>query len=426
MQHLSFAAALGALINATVWGLSWYPLKWLAARGIPSLWATWFVFGACALAVLAARPAAARLLWQNRATLSWLVLASGMTNACFNTALATGDVVRSVLLFYLMPVWVVLLARWLLGERITLSALGRTALALVGAQMGQGLLESFAPDAVMHLAAESHVDRSITGSGAFVETNIVGTYHLLEAARQYWTGLNNAAKARFRFLHISTDEVYGSLGAEGLFQETTAYDPSSPYSASKAASDHLVVAWHRTYGFPGLISNCSNNYGPYQFPEKLIPLVTLNAMHMKPLPVYGNGSNIRDWLYVDDHAKALLTILERGQLGEKYNVGGRNERRNIDVVRRICALLDQRRPEDAPHDRLIQFVTDRPGHDQRYAIDATRLETELGWRAEENFDSGIEKTVDWYLTRRDWWEPLRKGVYDGARLGLETAPAKPS
>lgn len=283
--------------------------------------------------------------------------------------------------------------------------------------------DGFKPDAVIHLAAESHVDRSITGAGAFIETNVVGTFRLLEAARGYWTGLAGHAKSRFRFLHVSTDEVYGSLGAEGLFHETTAYDPSSPYSASKAASDHLVVAWHRTYGFPGLISNCSNNYGPYQFPEKLIPLVTLNAMHGKPLPVYGQGINIRDWLYVDDHARALLMILERGQLGEKYNVGGRNERRNIDVVKRICALLDERRPAHAPHERLITYVTDRPGHDARYAIDATRLETELGWRAQENFDTGIAKTVDWYLDRRDWWEPLRKGVYSGERLGLEPAAA---
>ncbi|MDX2308706.1 MAG: dTDP-glucose 4,6-dehydratase [Hyphomicrobium sp.] len=292
-----------------------------------------------------------------------------------------------------------------------------------GAAMNEAF-ETFRPDAVIHLAAESHVDRSITGSGAFIETNVVGTYRLLEAARRYWMSLCAVDKERFRFLHVSTDEVYGSLGADGLFHETTAYDPSSPYSASKAASDHLVIAWHRTYGFPGLISNCSNNYGPYQFPEKLIPLVTLNAMHGLSLPVYGNGSNIRDWLYVDDHARALLTILERGRLGEKYNVGGRNERRNIDVVKRICAILDQRRPANAPHEKLITYVTDRPGHDQRYAIDATRLETELGWRARENFDSGIEKTVDWYLDRRDWWEPLRRGVYAGERLGLEMQTAK--
>ena len=276
----------------------------------------------------------------------------------------------------------------------------------------------FRPDAVIHLAAESHVDRSITGAGAFIATNIVGTFTLLEAARGYWMGLTGAAKAAFRFLHVSTDEVYGSLGADGLFTEETAYDPSSPYSASKAASDHLVIAWHRTYGFPGLISNCSNNYGPYQFPEKLIPLMILNAMHGLPLPVYGDGSNIRDWLYVDDHARALLTILERGRLGEKYNVGGRNERSNLDVVTRICAILDERLPGRAPHAELITYVQDRPGHDRRYAIDATRLETELGWRAEETFESGIEKTIDWYLDGRAWWEPLRTNIYAGQRLGL--------
>ena len=283
--------------------------------------------------------------------------------------------------------------------------------------------ESFQPDAVLHLAAESHVDRSITGSGAFVETNVVGTYALLEAARRYWEGLEGAGKDRFRFLHVSTDEVYGSLGSEAVFSEETAYDPSSPYSASKAASDHLVLAWHRTYGFPALISNCSNNYGPYQFPEKLIPLMILNALHGTSLPVYGNGSNIRDWLYVDDHARALLVILEHGRLGEKYNVGGRNERTNRDVVQRICDLLDMRNPTGAPHARLITYVTDRPGHDQRYAIDATKLETELGWRAEETFESGIKKTVDWYLTNPGWWQPLRETVYAGQRLGLTTQSA---
>lgn len=278
--------------------------------------------------------------------------------------------------------------------------------------------DTFQPDAVIHLAAESHVDRSITGAGAFVQTNVVGTFTLLEAARGYWMGLADGARDRFRFLHVSTDEVYGSLGADGLFEEETAYDPSSPYSASKAASDHLVLAWHRTYGFPGLISNCSNNYGPYQFPEKLIPLMVLNAMHGLPLPVYGDGSNIRDWLYVDDHARALLTVLERGRLGEKYNVGGRNERSNLEVVTRICKVLDGIAPQDRPREALITYVQDRPGHDQRYAIDATKLERELGWRAQENFDSGIEKTIRWYLDSRGWWEPLRKGVYTGERLGL--------
>jgi len=281
--------------------------------------------------------------------------------------------------------------------------------------------EGFQPDAVMHLAAESHVDRSITAAGAFVSTNVVGTYVLLEAARRYWSTLPPDRKPAFRFLHISTDEVYGSLGAEGLFCEETAYDPSSPYSASKAASDHLVQAWHRTYGFPAVISNCSNNYGPYQFPEKLIPLMILNALHGQALPVYGDGSNIRDWLYVDDHARALLTILQRGRLGEKYNVGGRNERSNLDVVSRVCALLDALRPEGPPHRRLVTYVTDRPGHDKRYAIDATKLETELGWRAEETFESGIARTVDWYLANDAWWRPLREKVYAGERLGLAAA-----
>jgi dTDP-glucose 4,6-dehydratase len=281
---------------------------------------------------------------------------------------------------------------------------------------------SFQPDRVMHLAAESHVDRSITGAGDFIQTNVVGTFTMLDAARRYWTGLPADRKDAFRFLHVSTDEVYGSLGDEGLFQEVTPYDPSSPYSASKAASDHLATAWQRTYGLPVVISNCSNNYGPYHFPEKLIPLIILNALEGKPLPVYGTGANIRDWLYVDDHARALHLICSRGRVGEKYNVGGRNERRNIDVVRRVCEILDQMKPQGAPHDRLIQFVTDRPGHDARYAIDATKLETELGWRAQENFDTGIEKTVRWYIENEWWWRPLRDGVYDGQRLGtLEAA-----
>ncbi len=283
------------------------------------------------------------------------------------------------------------------------------------------LFAEFRPDGVMHLAAESHVDRSISSSGEFVETNITGTFVMLEAARAYWSGLDAANKEAFRFLHVSTDEVYGSLGDEGLFEETTPYDPSSPYSASKAAADHLASAWQRTYGLPVVISNCSNNYGPFHFPEKLIPLVILNALHGKPLPVYGQGANIRDWLYVEDHAKALFLILTRGRIGEKYNVGGRNERRNIDVVRRICAILDELRPQGAPHERLITYVTDRPGHDARYAIDATKLETELGWRAEENFDTGIAKTVRWYLDNEWWWRPLRDKVYAGERLGLINA-----
>jgi len=277
--------------------------------------------------------------------------------------------------------------------------------------------DSFRPDRVMHLAAESHVDRSITGAHDFVETNVIGTFTMLEAARHYWTGLSAEDKAAFRFLHVSTDEVYGSLGAEGLFTEETPYDPSSPYSASKASSDHLAKAWQRTYGLPVVVSNCSNNYGPYHFPEKLIPLMILNALEGKPLPVYGNGANIRDWLYVEDHARALDLIAERGRPGETYNVGGRNERKNLDVVQRICALMDRYHPAGAPHDRLITYVADRPGHDARYAIDATKLETELGWKAEENFESGIDKTVEWYLTNDWWWAPLRKG-YDGSRLGL--------
>jgi dTDP-glucose 4,6-dehydratase len=269
----------------------------------------------------------------------------------------------------------------------------------------------------MHLAAESHVDRSITGAADFVQTNIVGTFTLLEAVRGYWQALDAGSKAAFRFLHVSTDEVYGSLGAEGLFHETTSYDPSSPYSASKAASDHLAKAWYRTYGLPVVVSNCSNNYGPYHFPEKLIPLTILNALAGRPLPIYGAGENVRDWLYVEDHARALDLIAAKGQPGETYNVGGRNERRNVDVVRRICAVLDELAPSGAPHDRLISFVTDRPGHDARYAIDASRLESELGWRAQENFDTGIAKTVRWYLDNDWWWRPLRER-YDGERLGL--------
>ena len=280
----------------------------------------------------------------------------------------------------------------------------------------------FRPDRIMHLAAESHVDRSITGAADFIQTNVVGTFTLLEAARSYWNGLSTPAKDSFRFLHVSTDEVYGSLGDEGLFEESTPYDPSSPYSASKAASDHLAKAWQRTYGLPVVVSNCSNNYGPYHFPEKLIPLTILNALAGRALPVYGKGENVRDWLYVDDHARALDLIIEKGVPGETYNVGGRNERRNIDVVRRICAVLDELVPADAPREGMIEFVTDRPGHDARYAIDATRLETELGWRAQENFDSGIEKTVRWYLENDWWWQPLRNR-YDGQRLGLSAAPA---
>jgi dTDP-glucose 4,6-dehydratase len=275
----------------------------------------------------------------------------------------------------------------------------------------------YRPDRVMHLAAESHVDRSITGAADFVQTNVIGTFTLLETARAYWSDLEGTAKRNFRFLHVSTDEVYGSLGAEGLFTEETPYDPSSPYSASKASSDHLAKSWQRTYGLPVVVSNCSNNYGPYHFPEKLIPLAILNALSGERLPVYGKGENIRDWLYVEDHARALDLIIERGRVGETYNVGGRNELRNIDVVRRICEVLDKLAPANRPREELIEFVADRPGHDARYAIDAARLETELGWRAQENFDTGIEKTVQWYLDNDWWWRPLRER-YAGERLGL--------
>lgn len=274
------------------------------------------------------------------------------------------------------------------------------------------------PDQILHLAAESHVDRSISGPRDFVETNVLGTYNLLEGARSYWSSLTGNEKDTFRFLHVSTDEVYGSLGPEGLFHEETPYDPSSPYSASKAASDHLAKAWHRTYGLPVVVSNCSNNYGLYHFPEKLIPLVILNALEGKPLPVYGKGDNIRDWLYVEDHARALAMIAANGRLGETYNVGGRNERTNLQVVEAICDTLDRLVPGNRPRRELITFVADRPGHDQRYAIDASKLENELGWRAEENFETGLEKTILWYLNNEDWWRPLRKSVYSGERLGL--------
>jgi dTDP-glucose 4,6-dehydratase len=321
------------------------------------------------------------------------------------------------------------------------------------------LFTDFQPDAVMHLAAESHVDRSIDGPAAFIETNIVGTYTMLACALEYWRFLqrsedsdqrsdirgqtseapNNQQRstinhqspkaADFRFHHISTDEVYGSLGAEGLFEETTPYDPRSPYSASKASSDHLVMAWHHTYGLPTVITNCSNNYGPYHFPEKLIPLVILNALDQKPLPIYGKGDNIRDWLYVEDHARALVLAVEKGVPGETYNVGGRNERTNLEVVETICDILDELLPltSDLRHPTsgqklssrrdLITFVADRPGHDQRYAIDATKLETELGWHALEDFNSGIRCTVQWYLDNEWWWGPLRAQRYAGERLG---------
>lgn len=277
------------------------------------------------------------------------------------------------------------------------------------------------PDAVMHLAAESHVDRSIDGPGEFITTNVVGTYNLLEASRVYWGTLSESAQKDFRFHHISTDEVYGDLGAEGLFTETTSYEPSSPYSASKASSDHLVRAWQRTYNLPTLITNCSNNYGPFHFPEKLIPLVILNALEGNDLPVYGDGSQIRDWLYVEDHARALYKVVTEGIVGETYNIGGHNERRNIDVVTTICDILDElvpNKPDGLKNYRdLIVFVKDRPGHDVRYAIDATKIERELGWVPIESFDSGIRKTVEWYLANESWWQRVKDGSYQGERLG---------
>ena len=278
----------------------------------------------------------------------------------------------------------------------------------------------FQPDVVMHLAAESHVDRSIDGADPFIFTNVVGSFVMLQAALVYWRGLEGTKKDGFRYLHVSTDEVYGSLGDQGYFHETTPYDPRSPYSASKAASDHLAKAWFHTYGLPVVVSNCSNNYGPYHFPEKLVPLTILNAMEGKPLPVYGNGLNIRDWLYVDDHARALTLIATKGRPGETYNVGGNNERTNLDVVHAVCDLLDELTPAlpTGPRRGLITFVKDRPGHDQRYAIDATKLKSELGWAAQENFASGLRKTVQWYLTNQAWWQPLRDR-YDGQRLGVD-------
>jgi dTDP-glucose 4,6-dehydratase len=286
------------------------------------------------------------------------------------------------------------------------------------------LLAEERPDAIMHLAAESHVDRSIDGPGDFIETNIVGTFRLLQAALGHWRGLEGGKAERFRFHHISTDEVFGDLPFEGgLFDEATPYDPSSPYSASKAASDHLVRAWGRTYGLPIVVSNCSNNYGPYHFPEKLIPLAILNALHELPLPVYGEGANVRDWLYVEDHARALDRIVSDGRVGETYLIGGRAERTNLDVVRTICRLLDERkpRPGGAPHEDLITFVTDRPGHDRRYAIDPSKAERALGWMPAESFETGLARTIDWYLAREDWWRPLREGRYAGERLGTATA-----
>ena len=286
----------------------------------------------------------------------------------------------------------------------------------------RAILDDFAPDIVMHLAAESHVDRSIDGPSAFIETNIVGTFALLQESLRYFRALPEDRKAAFRFHHISTDEVFGSLGDDGFFREDTAYQPNSPYSASKAASDHLVRAWHHTYGLPTVVTNCSNNYGPYHFPEKLIPLMIINALEGKPLPVYGNGRNVRDWLYVEDHADALVLAASRGKVGESYNIGGHNEKANIEVVRAICAILDELAPDpNGPHERLITYVTDRPGHDARYAIDAAKIERELGWTPKQTFETGLRRTVEWYLVNRDWWGDIRSGVYRGERLGAVLA-----
>lgn len=304
------------------------------------------------------------------------------------------------------------------NERYSFSRTDITDAQGIAAQFSE-----FQPDIVMHLAAESHVDRSIDGPAAFIQTNLIGTFTLLEAARHYYQSLNEAQKQRFRFHHISTDEVYGDLhGTDDLFTEETSYAPSSPYSASKAGSDHLVRAWNRTYGLPVVVTNCSNNYGPYHFPEKLIPLTILNALAGKPLPVYGNGEQIRDWLYVEDHARALYQVATEGHSGETYNIGGHNERKNIDVVRTICDILDkvvEQKPGNISHFAdLITFVKDRPGHDLRYAIDAAKIQRDLGWVPEETFESGIEKTVHWYLNNQTWWQRVLDGSYAGERLGL--------
>ncbi|EIE51162.1 dTDP-glucose 4,6-dehydratase [Salipiger aestuarii] len=278
------------------------------------------------------------------------------------------------------------------------------------------ILAKHQPDAVMHLAAESHVDRSIDGPGTFIDTNVMGTFHLLEAARAYWVA--RGKPDRFRFHHISTDEVFGSLGATGQFTEDTPYDPRSPYSASKAGSDHLVRAWHETYGLPVVLTNCSNNYGPYHFPEKLIPVIVLNALAGKALPIYGDGSNVRDWLYVEDHAEALLLVVARGAPGRSYNIGGENERSNLDLVRTLCAILDRKRPRDGSYADQITFVTDRPGHDARYAIDPVRIREELGWRPSVTVEQGLELTVDWYLANEPWWRALQERHGVGQRLGV--------
>jgi dTDP-glucose 4,6-dehydratase len=284
------------------------------------------------------------------------------------------------------------------------------------------VFREYHPHAVMHLAAESHVDRSIDGPAAFIETNVVGTYTLLETARTYWNELEGVEKSCFRFQHISTDEVYGSLDTNGLFTEETKYQPNSPYSASKASSDHLIRAWHHTYGLPSLITNCSNNYGPYQYPEKLIPLMILNALDGKPMPIYGKGDQVRDWLYVDDHARALYKVLTKGSLGETYNIGGNNEMRNISVVKEICNVLEELAPEKPPgvarYEQLITHVVDRPGHDLRYAIDASKIKCELGWKSQETFETGLRKTVQWYLNNLDWCRRVQDGSYQRERLGL--------
>jgi len=283
----------------------------------------------------------------------------------------------------------------------------------------RAVFDSYQPDVVIHLAAESHVDRSIDGPGDFIQTNVVGTFTLLQAALGYWRDLPASRRDRFRFHHVSTDEVFGSLGPEGFFVETTPYSPNSPYSASKAASDHLVNAWHHTYGLPTVLTNCSNNYGPHQFPEKLIPLMVINALEGKPLPIYGNGLNIRDWLYVDDHVRALLLVASEGQLGETYCIGGSNEKTNLEVTTRICELMDELAPKPAlSHTGLITFVRDRPGHDLRYAIKADKMAVELGWQPQETFESGLRKTVQWYLDNQTWWRRIRSNVYQGERLGV--------
>lgn len=282
------------------------------------------------------------------------------------------------------------------------------------------IFQDYNPSGVIHLAAESHVDRSIDGPREFIETNILGTYNLLEASRAYWNNLSEPDKANFKFHHVSTDEVYGSLGDTGFFTEETPYQPNSPYSASKASSDHLVRAWHETYHLPVVTTNCSNNYGPYHFPEKLIPLMILNALEGKPLPVYGKGENVRDWLFVDDHAEALLTVFEKGKVGQTYNIGGNNEKKNIDVVKTICVLLDEMRPRAGGHkyDELITYVKDRPGHDLRYAIDANKIMRDLGWKPSETFESGIRKTLTWYLENHTWCQHVQDGSYRRERLGL--------